>query len=286
MWPDNETADDLIGFQVHADLIRAVVLNPKMLPVTVGVFGDWGGGKTSIMRMLERSLAADSWEKGSLEAIQCEGTAVVYVNTWEFEGYDDAKAAMLSAVLVQLHQHQRFGPKVRKNALRLLKGINAMRLVRLSLKYAVLPGAAAALTGGGAAVPAAVLAATGLGQFFAADSRPDDQKPDTPTLNDVGEVWKGLPKDEAIDVRTFRKEFATLLEEAKIESLVVLIDDLDRCSPDRIVENLEAVKLFLSVKNTAFVIGADRRIVEHAIRSRYARPASNELESPDVVEIR
>lgn len=276
MWPDNETADDLIGFQVHADLIRAVVLNPKMLPVTVGVFGDWGGGKTSIMRMLERGLSPDSWEKGSLEAIQCEGTAVVYVNTWEFEGYDDAKAAMLSAVLVQLHQHQRFGPKVRKNALRLLKGINAMRLVRLSLKYAALPAAAAAVTGGAAAVPAAVLAATGLSQFFAADRRPDEQRSDTPTLDDAGELWNGLPKDEAIDVRTFRKEFATLLDEAKIESLVVLIDDLDRCSPDRIVENLEAVKLFLSVKNTAFVIGADRRIVEHAIRSRYARPASSD----------
>ncbi|HEY3382624.1 MAG TPA: P-loop NTPase fold protein [Vicinamibacterales bacterium] len=274
MWPDNETADDLIGFQVHADLVRAVVLNPKLLPVTVGVFGDWGGGKTSIMRMLEHGLSPESWEKGSLEAIQCEGTAVVYVNTWEFEGYDDAKAAILSAVLLQLHEHQRFGAKVRKNALRLLKGINAMRLVRLSFKYAVLPAAAAAMTGGAAAVPAAVLAASGLSQFFAAGGKSEGE-PETPALDDSGELWKGLPKDEAIDVRTFRREFATLLAEAKIESLVVLIDDLDRCSPDRIVENLEAVKLFLSVKNTAFVIGADRRIVEHAIRSRYARPVSH-----------
>ena len=276
MWPDTETANDLIGFQVHADLIRAVVLNPKMLPVTVGVFGDWGGGKTSIMKMLEHGLAPESWEKGSLEATQCEGTAVVYINTWEFEGYDDAKAAILSAVLVQLHQHRRFGPKVRKNALKLLKGINAMRLVRLSLKYAVLPAAAAAATGGAAAVPAAVLAATGFSQFFAADGDPDAPQAEIPTLDEAGELWKGLPKDQAIDVRTFRKEFATLLSEASIESLVVLIDDLDRCSPERIVENLEAVKLFLSVKNTAFVIGADRRIVEHAIRSRYARPASSD----------
>ncbi|HEY7291686.1 MAG TPA: P-loop NTPase fold protein [Vicinamibacterales bacterium] len=276
MWPDNETADDLIGFQVHADLIRAVVLNRKMLPVTVGVFGDWGGGKTSIMRMLEHDLSAESWEKGSLEAIRCEGTAVVYINTWEFEGYDDAKAAILSAVLVQLHEHKRFGPKVRKNALSLLKGINAMRLVRLSFKYAVLPAAAAAMTGGAAAVPAAVLAATGLGHFLAPDSDSGAKKPESPTLDDAGDLWKGLPKDEAVDVRTFRREFAKLLAEADIETLVVLIDDLDRCSPDRIVENLEAVKLFLSVKNTAFVIGADRRIVEHAIRSRYARPASND----------
>jgi hypothetical protein len=41
MWSDNETANDLIGFQVHADLIREVVTDDKMLPLTIGVFGDW-----------------------------------------------------------------------------------------------------------------------------------------------------------------------------------------------------------------------------------------------------
>jgi hypothetical protein len=278
MWPDNETADDLFGFQVHADLIRAVVLNRKMLPVTVGVFGDWGGGKTSIMRMLEHSLSPESWDEGSLGAIQCKKTAVVYINTWQFEGYDDAKAAILSAVLLQLHENKRFGAAVRDRALKLLKGINVMRLVRLSLKYGALPAAAAAATGGLAAVPAAILAATGLSQFLAADEKAAGTTTERPSLEDVSGVWQGLPHDEAIDVRTFQKDFAELLKDATIETLVVLIDDLDRCSPERIVENLEAVKLFLSVKNTAFVIGADRRIVEHAIRSRYARPASDDTD--------
>ncbi|HEX5370296.1 MAG TPA: P-loop NTPase fold protein [Dehalococcoidia bacterium] len=277
MWPDNETADDLFGFQVHADLVRAVVLNPRMQPVTVGVFGDWGGGKTSIMRMLERDLSPENWEEGSLEAIQCRNTAVVYINTWQFEGYDDAKAAILSSVLLQLHEHKRFGAKVRTRALKLLKGINVMRLVRLSFKYGALPAAAAAATGGAAAIPAAVIAAMGLKQFFAADAASGgEQKSEGPSVDDVSDIWKGMPQDEAIDVRTFRKEFAALLKDATIDTLVVLIDDLDRCSPERIVENLEAVKLFLSVDGMAFVIGADRRIVEHAIRSRYARPASDD----------
>jgi hypothetical protein len=68
------------------------------------------------------------------------------------------------------------------------------------------------------------------------------------------------------------------LDEGTIKTLVVLIDDLDRCTPDRIVENLEAVKLFLSVPRSAFVIGADRRIVEHAIRSRYASRATDDAD--------
>ena len=59
------------------------------------------------------------------------------------------------------------------------------------------------------------------------------------------------------------------LDEANIQKLIVLIDDLDRCLPDRIIDNLEAIKLFLNVDNTAFVIGADQRIVRDAIRHRY-----------------
>jgi predicted KAP-like P-loop ATPase len=44
---------------------------------------------------------------------------------------------------------------------------------------------------------------------------------------------------------------------------------LDRCSPERIIENLEAIKLFLNVPKTAFIIGADPRIVKYAIEHKY-----------------
>lgn len=50
---------------------------------------------------------------------------------------------------------------------------------------------------------------------------------------------------------------------------MILIDDLDRCSPERIIENLEAIKLFLNVEHTAFVIGADPRTIRHAIALKY-----------------
>jgi hypothetical protein len=75
MWSDNETTDDLLGFQVHADLVRSVVTDPKMLPVTIGVFGDWGGGKTSIMKMLERDLDPEHWAEGSPERLNYERKA-------------------------------------------------------------------------------------------------------------------------------------------------------------------------------------------------------------------
>lgn len=49
MWSDNETTQDLLGYQVHADLLRKIILNDAMLPISIGVFGNWGSGKSSLM---------------------------------------------------------------------------------------------------------------------------------------------------------------------------------------------------------------------------------------------
>ena len=60
-----------------------------------------------------------------------------------------------------------------------------------------------------------------------------------------------------------------MLHETGIDTLIVTIDDLDRCLPNTIIETLEAIKLFLFVPKTAFIIGADERLVKYAIRSRF-----------------
>jgi hypothetical protein len=69
MWSDNETTTDLIGFRVHADLVRSVVTDCALLPVVLGVFGDWGGGKSSIMRMLEEDLNSGEYENTMRRAL-------------------------------------------------------------------------------------------------------------------------------------------------------------------------------------------------------------------------
>lgn len=269
MWPDNDTSTDLIGFQVHADLLCDVVTDPAMLPVTIGVFGDWGGGKTSIMRMLQRRLDPAQQPADSPKRRLCDSIAVVYVNTWQFEGYDDAKSAILSSVLLQLHNHRTFGSKVQAGVIQLLRAVNWARFVRLSLNHVAAPAAAALMTGGAAAIPAAVAASLGLTHLLASrETKAPEASSDTSP--DLSALWQSAPDEQELDINAFRQQFQSLLVDADIASLVVLIDDLDRCTPDRIVENLEAVKLFLSVDRTAFVIGADRRIVEHAIHSKYA----------------
>src|SRR6266568_4653402 len=124
MWSDNETSTDLLGFAVHKDLIRHVITDQALMPVTVGVFGDWGGGKSSILRMLEQDLLRE------------EDIACLLFNGWTFEGYDDAKSALISSILIQLGEHKRFGPKVRDKVVSLLKRVNYMRVASMILRNA------------------------------------------------------------------------------------------------------------------------------------------------------
>lgn len=275
MWSDNETSIDLLRFGVHSDLLASLVTNERLLPLTVGLFGDWGGGKSSVMRMLKERLDAD------------EGVACLLFNGWTFEGYDDAKSALISSILIQLGEHRRFGPKVRDRVASLLKRVNYMRVASLILKQA--PHAASAATGLAMATgfmdPHAAAALAGAASGIAAVAQ-GATPPGGAEHSDTGEsgvdwtslISKDQTKPAPLDIRTFREDFERLLADSNIKALVVLIDDLDRCSPDRLIENLEAIKLFLAVPRSAFVMAADERIVRHAVAVRYAAQHSESLD--------
>jgi predicted KAP-like P-loop ATPase len=258
MWSDNETSDDLFGFRVHADLIRELITDPTVLPATIGVYGDWGGGKSSIMQMLRADFEKETANEDATSNPYI-GVAVLYFNGWLFEGYDDAKAALLSSILTALRDHKRFGPKLKERAGKLLKRVDYMRGLRMLFTGAIAGGVTAVTGGAGLALMPTLLSGALSG---AKESASDAAK---------GALEKKVEaEDEALsDIRQFRDDFAKMLAESDIKTLVVLIDDLDRCSPDRIIENLEAIKLFLNVPNTAFVIGADRRIIRQAVAWRY-----------------
>ncbi|MGH9644930.1 MAG: KAP family P-loop NTPase fold protein [Terriglobales bacterium] len=266
VWSDNETNEDLLGFRVHADLIRSVATDKRVLPIVVGLFGDWGGGKSSIMRMLQEDLNGTAYAN----------TACLYFNGWMFEGYEDAKTALLSSILIQLGEHKRFGPALKDNIVGLLKRVKWMEVAKHGIKHVGIPVAAALLTGGVGGVVAAASSVTGaianaasseaVRQEVARDSGNDTE---SARWSDLVEQAPGKP--DVLEVRKFRDEFAAMVAQTDMETLVILLDDLDRCLPERIIETLEAIKLFVAVPKTAFVIGADPRIVRHAIAIRYAQ---------------
>lgn len=122
MWADNETTVDLLGFDYLVDSLEVVLTQPRLLPVTVGVLGDWGSGKTSLLKMVGARLGSS------------DEYVVVPFSPWRYEAYEDVKAALMDAVLVEVAKRV---PPSDQNQVGLLR--------RLRLKVArIMAGPAAA----------------------------------------------------------------------------------------------------------------------------------------------
>lgn len=67
-------------------------------------------------------------------------------------------------------------------------------------------------------------------------------------------------------VETIREIVAKVIQNKR---LVVLIDDLDRCHIDNVLDMLEAIKMFLSVEHVIFVVAVDMNKIERAWELRY-----------------
>jgi ABC-type Na+ transport system ATPase subunit NatA len=56
---DQETDVDLLYYEAIAKTVVALIRSNPENPVTVGVHGDWGAGKSSVLKMTAAALAAD-----------------------------------------------------------------------------------------------------------------------------------------------------------------------------------------------------------------------------------
>ena len=259
MWSDKETSEDLLGYTVHSSLLTSVITNEKNLPITVGLYGDWGLGKSSILKILEKQLEEDG------------DAVVVYFDGWTFEDFDDAKMALIQGIVDALEKNQKFIPKAettlqkfKDQFSKLKNSINWMRLLKFSVK-GIVPVATAAVTGGVSMIIPTLLSAIKENRDDLSNILSEEN-----AENFLRETLCSEDKEKKYTaVREFRKDFEKLIEDSKQGKIVVLIDDLDRCLPRHIIDNLEAIKLFLNVPGTAFVIAADKYIVSNAIKSEY-----------------
>jgi len=260
MWSDNESTEDLLGFQYLVGAVVSIVKNENLLPATIGVFGDWGGGKSTLIEIVRTQLTSEEEKKA--------GTVVLSFNGWLFEGYEGAKTALMGTILEELQEHETFKNKASDKAKKLMKSL----FRRINWMKATL--GIGKLVGGHFAGPAApVLWIGGAGDLATVikEAAKKAEEIDPEKLKEyVKEEDKAEQEPETRrQIQNFRKDFEELLKEAHITRLVITIDDLDRCSPDTIIPTLEAIKLFLFVPRTAFIIGADEELVRYAVRRRF-----------------
>lgn len=246
MWIDRESEIDLLAYEPFAELVNDILLDEKMNPLTIGLFGSWGVGKSTLLKLIQDKIQKNDSKK---DKIIC-----VPLNAWIFEGYDDAKSALMESLLCTLKEEKTVFYKFKDNIEKLVKKVDLLRLGSMAVKHGI---------------PLVASMANPLGAMAYLTSNKDTIKEDAKKM-----IKEDSTEDEESminNIRSFRQEFKKLLDEAEIENLVVMIDDLDRCNPDRIIETLEAIKLFLSVPKTTFIIAIDDAVVKYSVKRKYPK---------------
>jgi hypothetical protein len=248
MYSDNETDTDLLGFEDVVHNLVDLVTNPDVLPVTAGVLADWGSGKSSLLMMVAKELRS-------------QGVVVVEFSPWRIETYDDAKTAFLSAVVEQVADQlpEELPAEAEPKAKQALKAAREqLSMLRRRVKWMRVAGLAA--------------------KHLVTMTAPSIEELDS-ILKDEKEA-ENQPSTESVS-RDFRDEFEMLVAGLQRRTVVVLVDDLDRSLPEQVPEILQAIRLFLSVEGTAFILATDERVVRDAIRLRYPQAAmSSETDLP------
>lgn len=256
MWPDNETERDFLNFTGVADTVAEIIVQANGRPISIGVSGAWGVGKSSMIKLI----------RGALEGRNGPFVFVEF-NAWLYQGYDDARAALLEVIATTLNAEAEKRKTSRDKAQELLHRVNWLR--------------AAKLTASSALALALGLPPIGLaGEVYQLGRKAIAGQADEETITAAGEAagkvgdeLSGLfgPQPEASppkEIHAIRDCFEQTLAELGVK-LVVLIDDLDRCLPPTTISTLEAIRLFLFLQNTAFVIAADDTMIKHAVRSHF-----------------
>jgi predicted KAP-like P-loop ATPase len=260
MWNDTETTNDLLNFQIVADTAAQLIKEAEDQPISIGISGSWGVGKSSLSKMITKSLKEYPGKNKYV---------FVDFDAWLYQGYDDARLALLQIVSDRLTLESEEYATIKDKAKDFAKRINWLRVGKM-----VAPVIGNAVMGGtvGGPIGAVIGAVSGIvktgmmpteEQLCTLKDAYSNMSPELTALLKNQET-KSIPKE----ISELRKLFTEILDGLGIK-LIVTIDDLDRCLPNTAISTLEAIRLLLFLPNTAFIIAADEQMIREAVRGHF-----------------
>jgi len=269
LWPDNETSQDFLNFSGVAETVAEIIVQAHGRPISIGVSGAWGIGKSSMIKLTQGALEKRPRDDDDREFVFVE------FNAWLYQGYDDARAALMDVIASKLQEEA----EARSTGLDKVKDLaSRVKWLRVAKLFAA-PAAALAL---GVPLPGmfggvAELGKAATGGEFDGESLDKAQA----LAGDVSNATTGIIGEKPYtsppqEIQALRDSFEDALEELGI-TLVVLVDDLDRCLPETTISTLEAIRLFLFLRNTAFVVAADNEMIKHAVKRHFEGVTDDQL---------
>ncbi len=115
---DHEAEIDLLYYDAIASTVVKLIRSSSNDPLTIGIHGDWGAGKSSVLAMIKNQLAGD-------EKVLC-----LRFNGWQLQGFEDAKAALIESIITELRDARSGVEKIREKAADLLKRVDYLKLAK------------------------------------------------------------------------------------------------------------------------------------------------------------
>lgn len=264
MWSDSETDRDFLNFKSVADIAAEIISQADGRALSIGVSGSWGVGKSSMLKLLG----------GSLKERTEQRLIFVEFNAWLYQGFDDTRAALMEtitqAIIQTVEGDTTVLGHVAEKAKSLGRRVNWFRLAAVSATSVA--GMLFGLPPVGL-VGEAVNVVKGLtdGNVSQGDLNQTESAANQAVAGAKGLLNDEVPRESPPKaIHAFREELKATLAEMDA-TLVVLIDDLDRCLPETTISTLEAMRLFLLVERTAFVIAADDKMIREAVRYHFSK---------------
>lgn|GEM_PF-4714604 len=258
---DTPTDQPELGYDRYVNAIVAAIMGGRPANYTVGIFGPWGTGKSSILRMIDERLKKWSPQVATSSEPapdQITPPIVVKFDAWRFDSSKVLLRGLLAAIeravvarseasaeASRLSKNPEESAKKRKLAGILSKTTQAIRTVASTIELSVL------------GVSVGFKAPEGVTHTAA-----NDEVSRSPRSNPAD-------GDDSLQTITSFKDIGEELDEQV--RIVILVDDLDRCSPDGVVKVIEALHILTDITGIVFVLALDYEYLTAAVGDRYPR---------------
>lgn len=238
---DKPATEDLLQITAHTDALTEFIRNCAM-PMTIAVQGSWGEGKTTVMNIVRYQLENPTKETSEEETPKSVKTA--WFNTWQYSQFemDDTLSLSLLEYLAETCD-----PNGDMKAI-IRACIKGLRKLVWPLAIELSP----------------VKPIKGF-TFKAANSPEAAETEETNRIKAIEELKNAFGKLIKKSLGIGKDE----TEEDKAKRFVVFIDDLDRLNPEKAVEALEVLKLFLENDHCVFVLAIDYDVIVRGVDAKY-----------------
>jgi ActR/RegA family two-component response regulator len=291
---DAAAKDDLLNFKQSASAMVNIVLKQDTVPpLVVGVYGPWGSGKSTYLELVKKGLLAqyESIKKAS-DGSKAINLLVVEYDAWAYSDAPKLWAGLITKIAKKLDEDLGWWGRIKylfkTHRARLVGGI-LLGLIPLVLAVpVVLLGLLKPLSAGlvsATAGPLISVISAWLNQRQAVYSNVRslaskfDSAPASGVINSIQDEFRDALESWIKQKTGADAADATIEQRVRDNNLkiVVFIDELDRCPLERIVDILEAIKLFLAKEIFIVFMAVDTRVASEAIRLHY-----KEVRNPDL----